>query len=151
MFSLARSLWNCPRSCPRMSAVSSFVFPPSTCLFSRSVCVPQFFRKDQGDFFIGCLFLTELSTPFVSLGKILIQVRQYECHTSVMDRVMSLKFSQTIWVIWRGSWQPANWTYLPIRNWKPAWYWILCPTGLTSSPRLRLVSLRPADITLYTI
>lgn len=35
--------------------------------------VTLFFRKDQGDFFIGCLFLTELSTPFVSLGKILIQ------------------------------------------------------------------------------
>lgn len=40
--------------------------------------VPQFFRKEQGDFFIGCLFLTELSTPFVSLGKILIQVRRPE-------------------------------------------------------------------------
>lgn len=36
---------------------------------------PQFFRNDRGDFFIGCLFLTEISTPFVSLGKILIQVR----------------------------------------------------------------------------
>uniref|UniRef100_A0A672H138 TLC domain containing 3A n=1 Tax=Salarias fasciatus TaxID=181472 RepID=A0A672H138_SALFA len=41
--------------------------------------VTLFFRKDQGDFFIGCLFLTELSTPFVSLGKILIQVRQHDC------------------------------------------------------------------------
>lgn len=36
--------------------------------------VTLFFRRDQGDYFIGCLFLTELSTPFVSLGKILIQV-----------------------------------------------------------------------------
>lgn len=36
--------------------------------------VTLFFRKDQGDFFIGCLFLTEVSTPFVSLGKILIQL-----------------------------------------------------------------------------
>ncbi|XP_070411576.1 smoothelin-like protein 2 isoform X3 [Nothobranchius furzeri] len=35
--------------------------------------ITLFFRKDQGDFFIGCLFLTELSTTFVSLGKILIQ------------------------------------------------------------------------------
>lgn len=44
-------------------------------LFSHCTLLPpQFFRKDQGDFFIGCLFLTELSTPFVSLGKILIQV-----------------------------------------------------------------------------
>ena len=38
----------------------------------------QFFRKDQGDFFVGCLFLTELSTPFVSMGKILIQVSASE-------------------------------------------------------------------------
>ncbi|KAA0716315.1 Protein FAM57B [Triplophysa tibetana] len=41
--------------------------------------VTLFFRKDQGDYFIGCLFLTELSTPFVSLGKILIQLGLQEC------------------------------------------------------------------------
>ncbi|KAG7217109.1 hypothetical protein INR49_027650 [Caranx melampygus] len=41
--------------------------------------VSRFFRKDQGDFFIGCLFLTELSTPFVSLGKILIQLSLQDC------------------------------------------------------------------------
>ncbi|XP_062262291.1 ceramide synthase-like [Platichthys flesus] len=41
--------------------------------------VTLFFRQDQGDFFIGCLFLTELSTPFVSLGKILIQLALQNC------------------------------------------------------------------------
>uniref|UniRef100_A0A672KV29 TLC domain containing 3A n=1 Tax=Sinocyclocheilus grahami TaxID=75366 RepID=A0A672KV29_SINGR len=41
--------------------------------------VTLFFRKDQGDYFIGCLFLTELSTPFVSLGKILIQLGMQDC------------------------------------------------------------------------
>lgn len=42
--------------------------------------VTLFFRKQQGDFFIGCLFLTEVSTPFVSLGKILIQLNlQQSC------------------------------------------------------------------------
>ncbi|XP_056314643.1 ceramide synthase [Danio aesculapii] len=41
--------------------------------------VTLFFRKDQGDYFIGCLFLTELSTPFVSLGKILIQLGLQDC------------------------------------------------------------------------
>ncbi|XP_072303143.1 ceramide synthase-like [Eucyclogobius newberryi] len=41
--------------------------------------VTLFFRKEQGDFFIGCLFLTEVSTPFVSLGKILIQLGLQEC------------------------------------------------------------------------
>lgn len=40
--------------------------------------VTLFMRKDQGDFFIGCLFLTELSTPFVSLGKMLIQLSLQE-------------------------------------------------------------------------
>ena len=44
-------------------------------------CAFQFFRRDQGDYFIGCLFLTELSTPFVSLGKILIQVREMHANT----------------------------------------------------------------------
>ncbi|XP_045062771.1 ceramide synthase-like [Coregonus clupeaformis] len=41
--------------------------------------VTLFFRRDQGDYFIGCLFLTELSTPFVSLGKILIQLGLQDC------------------------------------------------------------------------
>lgn len=57
-----------------------FFFHAHVCLLTPcALClsVPQFFRRDQGDFFIGCLFLTELSTPFVSLGKILIQVRQH--------------------------------------------------------------------------
>ncbi|XP_047462692.1 TLC domain-containing protein 3A-like [Mugil cephalus] len=40
--------------------------------------ITLFFRNDRGDFFIGCLFLTELSTPFVSLGKILIQISLQE-------------------------------------------------------------------------
>lgn len=76
---LAYFQWDCFRNCPWMSAVFFF---PRLCLFAHSVCVlclsvPQFFRRDQGDFFIGCLFLTELSTPFVSLGKILIQVRRH--------------------------------------------------------------------------
>ncbi|CAB1431451.1 unnamed protein product [Pleuronectes platessa] len=33
-----------------------------------------FFRGGLGDFFIGCLFIAEFSTPFVSLGRILIQL-----------------------------------------------------------------------------
>lgn len=36
--------------------------------------ITLFFRRGLGDFFIGCLFTTELSTPFVSIGKILIQL-----------------------------------------------------------------------------
>ncbi|XP_068440859.1 TLC domain-containing protein 3A-like [Clinocottus analis] len=36
--------------------------------------VALFFRQGLGDFFIGCLFIIEFSTPFVSVGKILIQL-----------------------------------------------------------------------------
>ncbi|KAM9732566.1 TLC domain-containing protein 3A-like [Menidia menidia] len=42
-----------------------FVFMPIT----------LFFRRGLGDFFVGCLFITEFSTPFVSIGKILIQLQ----------------------------------------------------------------------------
>uniref|UniRef100_A0A672GHJ1 TLC domain containing 3A n=1 Tax=Salarias fasciatus TaxID=181472 RepID=A0A672GHJ1_SALFA len=44
-----------------------------------TILLPVTLVSRGGDFFIGCLFLTELSTPFVSLGKILIQVRQHDC------------------------------------------------------------------------
>uniref|UniRef100_A0A8D3C282 TLC domain-containing protein n=1 Tax=Scophthalmus maximus TaxID=52904 RepID=A0A8D3C282_SCOMX len=37
------------------------------------------FLRGLGDFFIGCLFTTEFSTPFVSLGKILIQCGTIKC------------------------------------------------------------------------
>ncbi|XP_024910627.1 protein FAM57A-like isoform X2 [Cynoglossus semilaevis] len=36
--------------------------------------VVLFLRRGLGDFFIGCFFITELSTPFICLGKILIQL-----------------------------------------------------------------------------
>lgn len=36
--------------------------------------VSLFLRRGLGDFFLGCFFLTEFSTPFVSFGKILIQL-----------------------------------------------------------------------------
>lgn len=45
---------------------------------------PQFFRRGLGDFFVGCLFTTEFSTPFISLGKILIQVKSFY-HSVVMS------------------------------------------------------------------
>ncbi|XP_069812152.1 TLC domain-containing protein 3A-like [Dendropsophus ebraccatus] len=41
-----------------------------------TILVPMglFIRGDIGDFYVGCLLVAELSTPFVSLGKILLQV-----------------------------------------------------------------------------
>ena len=35
----------------------------------------QVWHQGKGDFFLGCLLMAEVSTPFVCLGKILIQVR----------------------------------------------------------------------------
>ncbi|XP_060769326.1 ceramide synthase [Neoarius graeffei] len=52
--------------------------------------VTLFFRRDQGDFFIGCLFLTEISTPFVSLGKILIQLGLQDCWLHKVNGCMVL-------------------------------------------------------------
>ncbi|XP_010640479.2 TLC domain-containing protein 3A isoform X2 [Fukomys damarensis] len=40
------------------------------------VPVAQSFRGELGDFFVGCIFTAELSTPFVSLGRVLIQRKQ---------------------------------------------------------------------------
>lgn len=37
----------------------------------------QVWRQGKGDFFLGCLLMAEVSTPFVCLGKILIQVREH--------------------------------------------------------------------------
>lgn len=55
--------------------------------------VTLFFRKQQGDFFIGCLFLTEISTPFVSLGKILIQLNlQHSCVHKLNGLLVLLSF-----------------------------------------------------------
>uniref|UniRef100_A0A8C0UYI9 TLC domain-containing protein n=1 Tax=Cyanistes caeruleus TaxID=156563 RepID=A0A8C0UYI9_CYACU len=41
------------------------------------VCFPvaTLWRQGKGDFFLGCLLMAELSTPFVCLGKVLILVR----------------------------------------------------------------------------
>ncbi|CAL1570828.1 unnamed protein product [Knipowitschia caucasica] len=37
--------------------------------------VALFLRRGLGDFFIGCFFTTEFSSPFIAIGKILIQRR----------------------------------------------------------------------------
>ena len=44
------------------------------CPPSLSLVFPQFWRQGKGDYFQGVMFLAELSTPSVCLGKILIQV-----------------------------------------------------------------------------
>ncbi|XP_010158659.1 PREDICTED: protein FAM57A, partial [Eurypyga helias] len=49
-------------------------------LFILIVLTPitQHFRGELGDFFVGCIFIAELSTPFVSLGKILMQLKMQD-------------------------------------------------------------------------
>ncbi|XP_001370388.1 TLC domain-containing protein 3A [Monodelphis domestica] len=52
-------------------------------IFILVVLVPitQVLRGKRGDFFVGCIFTAEFSTPFVSLGRILILLKQQ--HTLV--------------------------------------------------------------------
>ncbi|XP_053560817.1 TLC domain-containing protein 3A [Bombina bombina] len=45
-----------------------------TAILTIFVPIDQFVRGDIGDFYVGCLFLAETSTPFLCLGKILIQM-----------------------------------------------------------------------------
>ncbi|XP_056139459.1 TLC domain-containing protein 3A-like [Lampris incognitus] len=52
--------------------------------------ITLFFRRGLGDFFIGCLFITEFSTPFVSIGKILIQLGLEDSRLHKINGVMVL-------------------------------------------------------------
>ncbi|XP_078785637.1 ceramide synthase isoform X2 [Oryzias latipes] len=45
--------------------------------------ITLFFRRGLGDFFVGCFLTTEFSSPFVSIGKILIQS---ECKTKDLSK-----------------------------------------------------------------
>lgn len=56
------------------------------------VLVPtaQRLRGDLGDFFVGCIFTAELSTPFVSLGKILIQLKQQHTLLYKVNGILTL-------------------------------------------------------------
>uniref|UniRef100_A0A672YPD3 TLC domain containing 3B n=1 Tax=Sphaeramia orbicularis TaxID=375764 RepID=A0A672YPD3_9TELE len=55
-------------------------------IFMVAFCCPAslFWRQGKGDYFQGVLFLAELSTPFVCLGKVLIQ---YQKQNSVLHKV----------------------------------------------------------------
>uniref|UniRef100_A0A803K7P5 TLC domain containing 3B n=1 Tax=Xenopus tropicalis TaxID=8364 RepID=A0A803K7P5_XENTR len=47
-------------------------------VFMVAVCFPVsvLWREGRGDFFLGCMLMAEVSTPFVCLGKILIQYKK---------------------------------------------------------------------------
>lgn len=54
------------------------------------VPIAQRFRGELGDFFVGCIFTAELSTPFVSLGKILIQLKQQHTLLYKVNGILTL-------------------------------------------------------------
>ncbi|XP_004685197.1 PREDICTED: protein FAM57A [Condylura cristata] len=54
------------------------------------VPVTQKLRGELGDFFVGCIFTAELSTPFVSLGRVLIQLKQQHTLLYKLNGVVTL-------------------------------------------------------------
>ncbi|XP_062071658.1 TLC domain-containing protein 3A isoform X1 [Lepus europaeus] len=54
------------------------------------VPVAQRLRGHLGDFFVGCIFTAELSTPFVSLGRILIQLKQQHTLLYKVNGILTL-------------------------------------------------------------
>ncbi|XP_007898925.1 TLC domain-containing protein 3A [Callorhinchus milii] len=56
------------------------------------VCFPitVFYRKNLGDFFLGCLLMAELSTPFLSFGKILHQFGKQRTRLYKVNAVIAL-------------------------------------------------------------
>ncbi|KAB0366974.1 hypothetical protein FD755_020298 [Muntiacus reevesi] len=61
-------------------------------VFILLVLVPiaQKLRGELGDFFVGCIFTAELSTPFVSLGRILIQLKQQHTLLYKVNGILTL-------------------------------------------------------------
>ncbi|XP_004605047.1 TLC domain-containing protein 3A [Sorex araneus] len=54
------------------------------------VPITQRFRGELGDFFVGCIFTAELSTPFVSLGRVLIQFKQQHTLLYKVNGILTL-------------------------------------------------------------
>ncbi|XP_030744104.1 TLC domain-containing protein 3A [Echinops telfairi] len=54
------------------------------------VPVAQRLRGDLGDFFVGCIFTAELSTPFVSLGRVLLQLKQQHTLLYKVNGILTL-------------------------------------------------------------
>ncbi|KAJ8280783.1 hypothetical protein GJAV_G00058930 [Gymnothorax javanicus] len=52
--------------------------------------ITLYFRRGLGDFFVGCFFTTEFSTPFVCAGQILIQMGLKDSWLHVLNGVMVL-------------------------------------------------------------
>ncbi|XP_067881219.1 ceramide synthase-like [Heterodontus francisci] len=61
-----------------------------TVMFTVCFPVSVFMRNGRGDFFVGCMFMAEVSTPFVCLGKVLIQYRQQHTLLHKLNGIMML-------------------------------------------------------------
>ncbi|NWT19745.1 FA57B protein, partial [Vireo altiloquus] len=67
-----------PAPAPGAAAAAAFVRQELLMVLHHAamglVCFPvaTLWRQGKGDFFLGCLLMAELSTPFVCLGKVLI-------------------------------------------------------------------------------
>uniref|UniRef100_A0A7M4F3Q7 TLC domain containing 3A n=1 Tax=Crocodylus porosus TaxID=8502 RepID=A0A7M4F3Q7_CROPO len=59
-------------------------------LFILIVLTPITQVRALGDFFVGCIFLAELSTPFVSLGKTLMQLNMQDTRLHKVNGVLIL-------------------------------------------------------------
>ncbi|XP_036623054.1 TLC domain-containing protein 3A [Trichosurus vulpecula] len=61
-------------------------------IFILIVLVPiaQVMRGERGDFFVGCIFTAEFSTPFVSLGRILILLKKQHTIVYKLNGILTL-------------------------------------------------------------
>ncbi|XP_074119919.1 TLC domain-containing protein 3A [Sminthopsis crassicaudata] len=61
-------------------------------IFILIVLVPiaQVLRGERGDFFVGCIFTAEFSTPFVSLGRILMLLKKQDTFVYKLNGVLTL-------------------------------------------------------------
>ncbi|XP_074045257.1 TLC domain-containing protein 3A [Macrotis lagotis] len=61
-------------------------------IFILTVLVPiaQVLRGERGDFFVGCIFAAEFSTPFVSLGRILILLKKQHTFLYKVNGILTL-------------------------------------------------------------
>lgn len=83
--------------------------------------IALFFRNEKGEFFLGCVFLTELSSPFVNLRSILKKVKRADSQVYKVNEALILLvflfcriliFPIMFWVY---SWdKPFHWIQVPM-------------------------------------
>ncbi|XP_071885691.1 ceramide synthase isoform X2 [Anas platyrhynchos] len=86
------------------------------------VCFPvaTLWRQGKGDFFLGCLLMAELSTPFVCLGKVLILYKRQHTALHKLNGV-AMHGIPCPFPVQTGTLPSTNWDPqpLPSMNWDP--------------------------------